>query len=72
MLGEYVAAAPWGLLADAKGPRYLCASAAVLFGAGYALMASVDREALRVGASSGAGVLVTAYFLLVGTGVAAR
>lgn len=72
MIGEYLSAAPWGVLADVKGPRYLCASAAALFGVGYALMAGADRDALRDGASNAAAGLMTGYFLLVGMGVAAR
>ena len=73
MVGEYFSAAPWGALADHRGPRPLCLAAAVLFGLGYALMASADRDALRLGtATPGAAALMTGYFLLVGAGVAAR
>ncbi|PWN43488.1 MFS general substrate transporter [Ceraceosorus guamensis] len=62
VLGEYITAGPWGALADARGPRPLCISAALLFGAGYALMAGADAEALRarMNATEGAAILQSA------------
>lgn len=83
VLGEYISAAFWGSLADRFGPNLLCVSAAVLFGSGYLLMSHADSTAIKMLESgqdlgilqswhSPSGfVAMSAYFVLVGAGVAA-
>lgn len=46
VLGEYLTAAIWGALADAKGPRLLSGAAAIMFFVGYQCMAYADVVAL--------------------------
>lgn len=83
VLGEYLSAAPWGMLGDAYGPRVLSMSAGVIFLVAYQLMAHADglaitsnREALSHGQDprvlGKANFVVTvASFVAVGSGVAA-
>jgi MFS family permease len=67
-----------GSISDNYGPRPLSLLAAILFGAGYLLMAETERGAMISGLStkershSAAFVAMAVFFVLVGAGVAAR
>lgn len=83
VLGEYLTAAIWGVLADKYGSRLLSGSAAFLFLVGYQLMSHADVIALNVqplegtvGVSdrrmaTGSFVVTLAAFTGIGSGVAA-
>jgi len=68
-----------GSISDNYGPRPLSLLAALLFGAGYFLMAKTERGAMLSNASGSvvqphntAFVAMAVFFVLVGAGVAAR
>lgn len=84
VLGEYLTAAIWGVLADRYGPRLLSASASVLFLVGYQLMSRADTIALHVTPlfppgsagehrpmATGSFIVTLAAFTGIGSGVAA-
>lgn len=80
IVGQYASAALFGHIADTYGPRPLSLLASVLFGAGYILMARTESSAIahrhaegQFASSQRANfIAMAAYFVLVGTGVAAR
>lgn len=81
VVGQYASAAFIGSLADTYGPKPVSFLGAILFGAGYILMARTERNAIlrkqtpqvdHDSTQQAAFVAMTAYFVLVGTGVAAR
>lgn len=79
ILGQYASAAIFGHIADTYGPRPLSFMASILFGVGYVLMAHTEKNAISHQNSSSTSsnsnranfVAMAAYFVLVGTGVAA-
>lgn len=82
VFGQYFSASLMGHLGDTYGPRPLALIASVLFGTGYLLMAHTEWAAVdsqrRLSpqandqrAAGTAVVALTAYFVLVGAGVAA-
>ncbi|MCO5584992.1 hypothetical protein L7F22_038924 [Adiantum nelumboides] len=79
ILGQYASAAIFGHIADTYGPRPLSLMASILFGVGYVLMAHTESDAISHQQSSSPSshsnranfVAMAAYFVLVGTGVAA-
>ncbi|PWN29727.1 MFS general substrate transporter [Jaminaea rosea] len=81
VLGEYLTAAIWGALADAKGPRLLSGAAAIMFFVGYQCMAYADVVALdaqrqAIGGpepkmAKGSFLVTLIAFTAIGSGVAA-
>lgn len=79
ILGQYASAAIFGHIADTYGPRPLSLMASILFGVGYVLMAHTENDAISHQNSATAPsnsnranfIAMAAYFVLVGTGVAA-
>lgn len=66
-----------GAISDQYGPRPLSLLAALLFGGGYFLMAQTERGAVQSAINTAqshnvAFVAMAAFFVLVGSGVAAR
>lgn len=73
VIGQYASAALIGSLSDTYGPRPVSLLASVLFGAGYLLMARTEKKAIVQNTDKQtAFVSMVLYFVLVGTGVAAR
>jgi MFS family permease len=79
VFGQYVSSAFMGSISDNYGPKPLSLLAAVLFGAGYFLMAKTEQGAMLSNASTSevqshttAFVGMAIFFVLVGAGVAAR
>ncbi|UZJ54402.1 hypothetical protein CBS101457_003722 [Exobasidium rhododendri] len=78
VVGQYASSAFMGSISDNYGPRPLSLLAALLFGAGYFLMAKTEQSAMLSNASGASNqphttafIAMAVFFVLVGAGVAA-